>query len=120
MLEVPGQAPIYIIMDALDECPNTTGIRSPREKVLALVKKLVNLDLPNLRLCITSRPEIDIRKSVEPLAPNRISLNDESGQRKDILDFVSSVVYSLENLRKWREEDKISVIRSLSDRADGM
>src|SRR5260221_3661606 len=34
MLKHPGQAPVYIIVDGLDECPNTFGTPSPRENVL--------------------------------------------------------------------------------------
>jgi len=115
---VPSQ--IYIILDALDECPNTTGIPSSRDKVLALVEKLVSLNLLNLHLCITSRPEIDIRTSLEPLTSSRISLHDQSGQKKDIVDYVNSVVYSDKNMRRWREEDKKVVIDVLSEKADGM
>ena len=120
MLGVQGQVPIYVIIDALDECPITTGTSSPRRKVLALVEKLVNLNLPNLRLCITSRPEIDIRISLESLNRNSISLHDESGQKNDIVDFVRTEVYSDINMRKWRDDDKTSVIEILSARADGM
>jgi len=115
---VPSQ--IYIILDALDECPNTIGLPSSRDKVLALVEKLVSLNLPNLHLCITSRPEIDIRTSLEQLTSSRISLHDQSGQKKDIVDYVNSVVYSDKNMRRWREEDKNVVIDVLSEKADGM
>jgi len=31
MLTFPAQAPIYIIIDALDECPSTSAMPSPRE-----------------------------------------------------------------------------------------
>ncbi len=117
---VPGQVPIYLIIDALDECPNTTGVSSSRDEVLALVEKLLNLNLPNLHLCITSRPEVDIRTFLEPLTSNRVSLHNESGQKKDIVDFVTFVVYSNNNMRKWRDEDKKLVIETLSERADGM
>ncbi|KAH9988242.1 hypothetical protein BJV74DRAFT_885364 [Russula compacta] len=41
MLRIPEQVPIYIIIDALDECPNMSGISTPRDKVLMLVEKLV-------------------------------------------------------------------------------
>ena len=115
----PG-VPIYLILDALNECPNTTGMPSSRDKVLSLVEKLVNLNLPNLHLCITSRPEIDIRTSLEPLTSNWVSLHDQSGQKKDIVDYVNSVVYPDKNMRRWREEDKKVVIDVLSDRADGI
>jgi hypothetical protein len=120
MLRIPGQAPIYLIVDALDECPNTTGFPSSRDKVLVLVEKLVELKLPNLRLCITSRPEVDIRTSLRPLTSNQISLHDQTGQKRDIDDFVRAVVNSDKNMRRWRDEDKREVIETLSERADGM
>src|ERR1700761_3994965 len=34
LLKHPGLAPVYLIVDALDECPNTTAIPSLRAKVL--------------------------------------------------------------------------------------
>jgi hypothetical protein len=122
VLRVSEGLPIYVIIDALDECPNTTGILSPRDEVLALVERLVKSNLPNLRLCVTSRPETDIRTSLELLTStsNSISLHDECGQKKDIDDFVCSVVYSDKNMRRWREEDKQLVVKTLSDKADGM
>jgi len=122
MLTHPDQPPTYLIIDALDESPNTTGILSPRESVLQLVKELVELHLLNLRICVTSRPEIDIRDVLEPLTSRRVSLHDQSGQKKDIVDYVKSVVYSNSQpiMRRWRTEDKELVIEVLSERADGM
>jgi hypothetical protein len=122
MLRVPTDEPIYIILDALDECPDTSGLQSSREKVLELVEKFVEFHLPNLRLCVTSRPEIDIRNVLEPLTStsNRISLHDEEGQKKDIAAYVRSVVYSDRKMMRWREQDKELVIETLSGRANGM
>ena len=122
MLPATDQRPNYLIIDALDESPNTSGIPSPRERVLRLVKELVELRLLNLRICVTSRPEIDIRHILEPLTSRRVSLHDQSGQKKDIEDYVKSVVYSNSELimRRWRTEDKELVIEVLSERADGM
>ena len=122
MLTLPDQRPTYLIIDALDESPNTSGIPSPRETVLQLLEELVNLLLPNLHICVTSRPEIDIRNVLEPLTSLRVSLHDESGQKKDISDYVRSVVYSDSEqiMRRWKMEDKELVIRTLSERADGM
>ena len=120
MLTLPHEHPIYIIIDALDECPDTSGMPSPREQVLNLLKELVNLSLPNLHLCVTSRPEIDIRHALEPLTSRCVSLHEQSGQKKDIVDYVTSVVHSDSKMRRWREEDKKLVIETLSERADGM
>ena len=60
MLKLPGQATVHVVIDALDECPIATGSQFPREKVLEVVEDLVNLQVPNLRICVTSRPEADI------------------------------------------------------------
>ena len=122
MLNVPTEEPIYIILDALDECPDTFGLQSSRGKVLELVKRLVGFQLPNLRLCVTSRPEINIRSVLEPLtsSSNRISLHDEEGQKKDIADYVRSVVHSDTKMMRWREQDKELVIETLLGRANGM
>ena len=120
ILGLPGQETIYIIADALDECPNNQGLPSSREKVLGLIKKLIDLHLPNLRICITSRPEIDIQNFLGPLASQRISLHEERGQKQDIADYISSVVHEDPKLRRWRAEDKELIISTLSEKADGM
>ena len=120
MLSLPGQGQIYLIVDALDECPDVSGTPSAREEVLDLVQDLVDLKLPNLHLCVASRPEIDIRKSLEPLGPIQISLHDESGQKEDIIEYIKSVVHSDRKMQSWRDDDKELVIEVLSEKADGM
>ncbi len=120
LVTLPDQPPIYLIIDALDECPDSSGLPTPREQVLDLLKDLVELSLPNLHLCVTSRPEVDIRTVLEPLTSCSVSLHNQSGQKKDIIDYVISVVYSDAKMRRWRDEDKKLVIETLSERADGM
>ena len=120
MVSLPVQGPIYIIVDALDECPNNSGMPTPREEVLDLVEDLVGLRVPNLHICVTSRPEIDIQTILDPLTSLRVSLHNQTGQKKDIVDYISSVVYSDKKMRRWREEDRKLVIEMLSERADGM
>ena len=120
MLLLPTQDSVYLIIDALDECPNSSGMPTPREEVLDLVQDLIDLHLPNLHLCVTSRPEIDIRTTLEPLTSLHVSLHNQSGQIKDIVDYLSSVVYSDKKMRRWRNEDKTLIITTLSERANGM
>ena len=71
---------------------------------------------------MTSRPEVEIREALEPLTSHRVSLHDQTGQKKDIEDYIRSVVYSDSEpiMRRWRKEDKDVVIKTLSERADGM
>ena len=120
MLSLPGQGPIYVIVDGLDECPNLSGTPSAREEVLVLIEELVDLKLPNVHLCVASRPEMDIRMVLEPMTSLKISLHDESGQKEDINEYIKSVVHSDRSMRRWKTEDKQLVIEILSDRADGM
>ena len=122
MLSLPGQDPIFVVLDALDESPSTTGTPSPREKVLDLVEDLVLSDHPNLFMCVTSRPEQDIEAALNPLtsSASRVSLHEESGQREDINDYIRSFVVSDRAMRRWREEDQELVINTLSERAGGM
>ncbi len=122
MLDLPGQLPVYLIIDALDECPNITGTPSAREKVLTFVEDLVQTDHSNLFICITSRPEQDISTTLDPLTSqsSRVSLHEEGGQREDINSYVRYFVLNDKAIRRWREEDKELVISVLSERAQGM
>jgi hypothetical protein len=120
MLTVKEQGPTYIIMDALDECPMTSTVPSPREEVLEFVEELVGLHLPNVHLCATSRPEHDIQAFLKDLTPRAVSLHDESGQQEDIANYVTSFVHSDRRMRRWRDEDKDLVIKTLPEKADGM
>jgi hypothetical protein len=120
MLETEGLPTIYIIIDGLDECPNVSGVVPPRERVLQLMEKVVDLHHANLRICATSRPEADIQASLAPMATHTVSLHDEDGQKKDIDDYIKFVVYSDRHMRNWRVEDKGMVIKSLSQRGGGM
>ena len=120
MLSLPGQGPIYIIVDAVDECPNFPGRPSARDDVLDLIEELVDLKVPNLHLCVASRLEMDIRTVLEPLTTLKISLHDESGQKEDIIKYIESVVRSDRSMRRWKEEDKRLVVDTLSEKSDGM
>jgi len=121
MLKLPKQPPIFIILEALDECPNTTKTPSAREKVLKFVNDLVGSGHPNLSICITSRPEQGIQSVFNPLTSpsHRVSLHEESGQMEDINRFLRSFVQTDSAMRR-KERDKELVINTLSERANGM
>ena len=120
ILRLPGQAPIFLIVDALDECPNTSPMPSYREKALALLEKLMDGQFPNLRICVTSRLEIDIKVILGPLTFRSISLEDERGQMEDIENYIKSVVEKDPRNRTWTAQDKQMVIDVLTRNADGM
>ena len=120
VIKLPGQATVHIIIDALDECQIATGLSSPHEQVSELVKDLVNLRIPNLRICVTSRPEADIVSILKPLAFRTITLHNESGQIRDIAEYVRSVIDTDRKMGKWTDTDKQLVTDVLTKKANGM
>jgi hypothetical protein len=120
IIRLPDVPRRYIILDAIDECPNTSGFPTAREETLKFLEELVGLNLPNLRILVTSRPEIDIRTVLGPLTSLHMSLHNETGQRRDIVDYINKIVHSDRLMREWRPEDRQLVIDTLSAKADGM
>ena len=120
MLMLQDQAPIFIILDAIDECPSSAGTPSPRENILELVEWLSELHCPHLSLCITSRLEADVEAVLQPLASHTVSLHSESGQKDDIIKYIKWFINSDPKARKWRKEDKELVFERLSEGAEGM
>jgi hypothetical protein len=58
--------------------------------------------------------------ALEPLMILEISLHDEARQKEDIVEYIKSAVYSDQNMKRWKEEDKQLVIIMLSGKVDGM
>ena len=111
---------IYIVVDALDECPNSSGCPTPREDVLRIMQELASLHLSHLHLCITSRPEVDIQDALAPLAVHNVSLHEQAGQNQDILDYIKFFISSDPKILRWREEDRQLVFKTLTEKAGGM
>jgi hypothetical protein len=120
LLAIPGQAPVYLILDALDECPDTFSKPSPREKVLTLVEDLVKSNLPNIRICVTSRPEMNIKMALDRLTFRSFSLHEEGGQIIDIENYIKWAISEDTENRRWTAEDKQMVIGILTGNANGM
>jgi hypothetical protein len=118
MLSLSGLGPIYIVVDALDECSNS-GTPSARREVMDLIKELVGLKLPGVHLCVASRPEVDIRMVLELMDPLQVSLDDEMGQKGDIFAYIEDTVRS-NSMPEWTEKDQELVIDTLSQKANGM
>ena len=120
ILALQGQAPIYIVMDALDECPNSSGLRTQRQEVLEILKELIELKLLHVHFCVTSRPEVDIQRAFVPLNPYDVSLHNQRGQIRDLAEYVKSVVLSDVTMQNWPAKVKESVIDTLAKKGGGM
>ena len=110
---------MYLIVDALDECPDTS-IRSPRAEVLNLLEELIKSQFPNLRICVTTRPEIDITDVLDPLKFRFVSLNSLSEQKTDIDNYIKWVINTHPKNKGWREEHRQRVIGVFTEKSNGM
>ena len=119
LLKIPGLAPVYLIVDALDEFPNTSVVRSSRAEVLSFIKELVTTQILNLHVCVTSRPELDVEGALGPLIFRSVSLHDESGQKRDIEDYIKSVI-NTRTTKRWKEEHRKLAIDVLTEKSNGM
>ena len=120
LVKLPGPPPVFLIVDGLDESPNTSTQSFHREQVLSFLDDLAKAQLQNLRLCVTSRPEVDIKATLGPLAFRSVSLENESGQKKDIKDYIDSIVHMDKKMKSWNQKQKRLVIDALTEKADGM
>jgi len=126
MLEYPKQAPVFIVVDALDECPDSPspgslpGVPTPRQSVLKIVEGLSKSNFQNLHFCLTSRHEVDIQAVIDPLEPESLSLHAQPGQLAAIRQYVESVVDSDARMKKWPRRTRNLVIDTLASRSQGM
>jgi hypothetical protein len=119
-LNLPGAVPVYLIIDGLDEFPSDSSLSSSREKLLSLLEDFVEAKFENVRICVTSRPEDDIRTILEPLAFRSVSLHNQPEQQQDIRIYIEAFVSSDRNMKNWHREYRQLVIDVLIERADGM
>ena len=119
ILKLQGQAPIYLIIDALDEC-SIISLSSPRNRILTLLEELIDSQIPDLHICVTCRPETDIKAILVPLTFCSISLHDENGQIEDIVNYIKWMVKNDRIMRRWTTANKELVIDALTEKADGM
>ena len=120
MLMLRDQGPLFIVLDAVDECLNSAGTPSPRENILDFVEWLSELHHLHPSICVTSRPEVDIEAVLQPLASHMVSLHGENGQNEDIVNYIKWFINSDPRARKWRKEDKDLVLERFLEGADGM
>ena len=119
LLTLPGLAPVYLVVDALDGCPNQFVVPSPRAKVLSLIEELVTTQILNLRMFVTSRPEVDIKDVLDPLVFRSVSLHNESGQKRDIENYIESFI-NTRTIKRWKGEHRKQAIDIVIKKSNGM
>lgn len=105
LIDVLGE--VFIVIDALDECPQTVGSRE-REKLLGLIHSLFRNHGNNLHILATSRPELDIHSKLKSYP----AIDVETAVDSDIRCFVKHSI-SFGNLKGWDNNIKQEIEDSL-------
>lgn len=116
---LPGFDNVYIVIDALDECPKAD--RS-RECLMDILVNITSWGKESLHLFLTSRKEIDIGRALGPCASSLDHVWTTSLQPGDIVEDVQTFVgQSLKerSFSKWKDSWKSEVKDALSSRAQG-
>jgi hypothetical protein len=120
MLKHLVQEPMYIVVDALDECPGIPGLPSARATLLGFIRDLVNLRISNLRICVLSDLHPELEFVLRPLASRRVCLHEESGHSQDIIHYLRGMLSTHQKMKGWKASDKQQVINTLFRKADGV
>jgi ankyrin repeat domain-containing protein 50 len=124
---------VYVVIDALDECPN---VDTERERLLDCLVSINGWGLPNLHMAFTSRNESDIQFKISPLLspksvahtvlpPNstlgvEIDLQEyHNAVNRDICSFIDQKLAS-SGFKTWKDALKSDAKKVLLEKADGM
>lgn len=107
----------FIVIDALDECPNQEGKRS---HLYALLQEISSWGLPNLHILTTSRREPDIEQALTRISNISSLAIQNSRVDTDIRQYVEAQLGGNTNLTKWSDELKEEIKKSLVEDAHGM
>lgn len=116
-----GFTNVYIIIDALDECPN---INTQREELMEILHYILDSNLNNLHLFCTSRKESDIDVSLrrQLSEPGRATLDISSHLKeieRDIGEYIDSTLTNAK-YSSWPIHIKAEVRKALIEKSDGM
>ncbi|CAG8371455.1 unnamed protein product [Penicillium salamii] len=98
---------VFLILDALDECP--TDIKE-RQQLLSLLIGLAEAHRKNIHILATGRPEQDIKAAMEKFS----SVDLEKKLARDVEFFVRAALEK-EYLQQADEEIKTSIVKALLD-----
>jgi len=112
---------VYLVIDALDECPSLGG---NRKKVLDTLRRILLTTPDNPHVFCTSRREADIVTAIAPLLcpPSRSAIDLTARQHvvdADIARYIGQMLAS-GHYNSWPESIKLDVEQALMKKANGM
>jgi hypothetical protein len=113
---------VYLILDALDECPEEG--RQPgeeeRREILAWLKEIHAFSLPNLHILVTSRKETDIEYTLSTELASTLVCIEDAKNKEDIRLYVTNQINDDRRLKTLRDDVKEEVKNTLMKKAGGM
>ena len=108
---------VFIVADALDECPNNENLRA---ELLELIKDMSTQSSSNIHLLVTSRPEPDIEELLLSLSTTRVIPIQGSPIEADIKSYICHEISSDSKLKKFPVEEQEKIKKRLIAGANGM
>ncbi|KAI9892457.1 MAG: hypothetical protein M1814_001414 [Vezdaea aestivalis] len=119
LASIKGFEEVFIIIDALDECPIKFNHRT---KLLDWVRRIHNAECESIHLLMTSRKEVDIEREIAPLIKDKndgiIDVQADLIQA-DICRYIDNTLNS-SRFQRWPAKKKEEATKVLKEGADGM
>ncbi|KAJ5554225.1 NACHT domain-containing protein [Penicillium frequentans] len=96
---------VYIIIDALDECPRDVNRRHERDILFGCIKHLMQQHGERIRILVTSRPEPDIHDALLEYT----GLDIEFNMKRDVRKFVENALQGDRWLNGWTDTIKMEI-----------
>lgn len=121
MATTRGFSEVFVVIDALDECPT---LANERTKLLDSLGRVIAAMPGNLHILCTSRPEADIKAAMDPVLSRPLGTtidltSDQSRHNKDIGLYIDRTLESAD-YEYWPANLKVEAKGLLLEKADGM
>lgn len=108
---------VYIVIDALDECPQKD---EQRDELLRIIEEIHKSNMTQLRILVTSRREYDISDVLEPLLTDSAVCIQSAQVKADIQLHVQNELKDLAKKKRWKPNLVSEIQEVLVNGANGM
>ena len=110
---------LYIIADALDECPKQDEYQA-RVELLTLIADIQSSKSSRLHILVTSWQEPDIERALEPLVTLPKIWIQGAQVMLDIQQYIEGQLDEDPKLKRWTSDVKTSIQDAILEKTDGM
>lgn len=119
MLKITTQGLTFIIIDGLNEALPSASQYDPTK----IVEELVGLGLQDLRIFATCLAVLDPEEEpplhLESVATHPVCLHQTKGHLDDIVFYIDWRIKENKRMKRWRHEDKVDTVETLSKKGGG-